>query len=117
MEVIYFRFINKGSMKASFNLLIPKWGYFIIRDICLFEKGNQRWVSFPSKVVEKDGQKKYFSYFTFQNQETLKQFQEKVLQAIDIYLQKHPEGTPQEKQSSDPHELKDMSQILMNIPF
>lgn len=85
MEVLRYKEINKGSMKAFFNLKVPKQK-MIYNDMILFQKGNQRWVSFPQKMSEQNGEKKYFPYVYIEDKELQKIFNAKVLEAIDNYL-------------------------------
>jgi len=87
IEVIKYHKINGSTfMMGKFSLKIPKWGNFIIHDMSYFQKGHQRWVSFPSKQFEKDGEKKYMPYNKFEDDKTLKAFQEQVLKALDEYF-------------------------------
>ena len=89
MEITQYKAINKGSLLGVFSLKLPKWGNLVIHDISSFQKDNQRWISFPSKIYEKDGKKQYFSYIRFEDQKTMQSFQEKVLEALDSYLKTH----------------------------
>jgi hypothetical protein len=86
MEILKYKSVKKNSFEASFDLKIPKWGNFIIREMGYFVKDNQRWVSYPSKQYESDGKKKYYPYCTFEDIEMNKKFMEQVLLAIDKYL-------------------------------
>jgi hypothetical protein len=82
MLITNFKHINKSALIGTFDLVIPKWGNFVIREMCYFQKGAQKWVSFPSKQYEKDGQKKYYPYNAFQDKATLDAFMHKVLEAV-----------------------------------
>lgn len=90
MEIKNYKAINKNTLIANFSLLIPKWGNFIIREIAYFKKDNKRWISFPCRIYEKDGEKKYFPYMAFGEDSTFKTFQEKVLALLDEFLAKNP---------------------------
>lgn len=90
MQITQYKEINKNSLQGIFTLEVPKWGGFQIREMRYFKKDSQRWVSFPQKEYEKDGEKKYYAYNSFKDAETLKSFQEKVLEALDKHLGKSP---------------------------
>jgi hypothetical protein len=75
------------------SIKVPKWGSLIIRDLCLFQKGGQKWISFPSRPYEEDGKKKYFHYLQFEDANMMSDFQKKILQALDEYLSKTKEPT------------------------
>jgi len=65
IEIERYREINKGVVKCGFNVKITAWG-LTIRDCCLMEKGNQSWISFPSRKYEVDGETKYSDYVYFE---------------------------------------------------
>jgi hypothetical protein len=92
IEVILYRPMNKNTLQGIFNIKIPKWGNFIIREISYFKKNGSRWISFPSRSYEKNGEKKYFHFMIFEEPHTMKAFQEKVFDALDAYLLAHPEA-------------------------
>lgn len=86
MEIVQYRPIKKNSLEAMISLSVPKWGDFIIRDICYFVKGNRQWVSFPSRMYEVNGEKKYWSYMAFKDPANDRLFKEKVLTAIQTHI-------------------------------
>lgn len=88
IQVIKYKAINKNTLQAMIDIKVPKWGNFIIRDISYFKRSDQRWVSMPSRQYEKDGEKKYYSYNMFEDLATMKQFQEKIMEALDEYVLK-----------------------------
>lgn len=51
--------------------------------ISLMQKDGKRWVNFPSKSYEKDGEKKFLPYFRFRSKENYGKFCEDVKKAID----------------------------------
>lgn len=91
MKVLKYKEINRNSLRGTFDLKIDKWGGFIIRDMSFFQKGNNRWISFPSRPYDKDGEKKYYNLNLFENPETMREFQSKALQSLDQYLATAPE--------------------------
>ena len=62
MEITDFKSLNRGALKASFNVLIPEWG-MTIRSCALFEKDGRRWIGYPSRTYDdpENGKKKYYS--------------------------------------------------------
>jgi hypothetical protein len=85
-EVTQYKEINKGSLKGTFNLKIPKWGNFIIRDMLYFKNDKNRWLSFPGKEYVKDDQKKYYQYNVFEDPETDKAFKAKAMDSLDFFF-------------------------------
>ncbi len=92
MEITEYKAINKGGLLGKFNLKVLKWGPLIIREMLLMTKDNRKFISFPSKPYEKDGQKKFFNYLVFENRETSDRFQEKALHTLENYFALHPEA-------------------------
>lgn len=89
MEIISYKAINKGMLQGSIALKIPtQWGELIIYDISVFMKDGNRWISFPSKTYEKEGEKKYFQYNRFENRENSDAFQKDVLKHLDAFIEK-----------------------------
>lgn len=80
-----FKSLKKGCLLGFGSLYIEKWG-IEIHNCSLNEKGANRWVSLPSQVYEKDGEKKYSPYITFQNKDHYKKFQELILEAFNKKL-------------------------------
>jgi len=91
IEIIDFKRMNKGNLLGFLTIKIAKWGNFIIKDITVFNKNGNRWISFPSRIVEDQGEKKYFPYVRFEAAEVQKSFQEKVLTSLDSWMLKNPE--------------------------
>lgn len=58
-----------------------------VNDISYFEKGDQRWISYPQKQYEKDGQKKYTNMIFFKERSA----QNAIIQALDDYFKKNDE--------------------------
>lgn len=88
IEILSFRPHHKGNLIGFVNIKIPKWGNFIIKDISLFEKNEGRWLNFPSRSYEENGEKKYSYYNCFEDQTMKSNFDHEVFKALDLYLQK-----------------------------
>jgi DNA-binding cell septation regulator SpoVG len=86
IEIIDFKAMDKPIMKAIVSIKIPKWGGFIIRNIGVFEKDKQRWISFPSKEFEQEGKKKYHAYNLFEDPKIADAFRDKFFEAYDFYV-------------------------------
>ncbi len=79
-----YRKCMKESVKvATFSIKFPDWFGLTIKDMNYFVKGNNRWISFPQKMFEVDGEKKYFSFVSFERFDTMKQLQKEVLAELD----------------------------------
>jgi len=58
--------VNKGTLIGFANLYIDNWkGTFY--GFGYHEKDGKKWVKFPSRLTEINGEKKYFDYFQFEN--------------------------------------------------
>jgi hypothetical protein len=78
------RFVKKDKpvLKGFFSIKIPQYAGLCINDLSYFQKGNQRWISYPQKPYEKDGEKKYANVIFFED----KAMQDSILKALDEYL-------------------------------
>lgn len=56
-----FKEVYKGSVLYQFDLYIAAVG-LTIRSCKFIQAGSNKFISFPSKEYEKDGEKKYYSY-------------------------------------------------------
>lgn len=88
IEVIKYRPIDKGFLKGFISIYIPKWD-FEIHSLQLFEKSGRRWLSFPSRSYEDQGETKYFPFMRFKSKEITEKFNQKVLEALSKYLRMH----------------------------
>lgn len=105
IEITRYTQIGKGSLVGRFNIKIEKWGGFVIRDMTYFQKAHQRWIAFPSKQFEIDGEKKYMHYNLFEDPKNQAAFQEKVLRALDEFFSKNNELETQNKSENNQNEL------------
>ena len=85
-KIIITRFTKqeKPVLKAFFSIQIPQYAGLCVNDLAYFEKGDQRWISYPQKPYEKDGEKKYANVVFFEE----KAMQNVILQALDEYMKK-----------------------------
>lgn len=81
LNVTNIKFVNKGSLEAFFDVEIPGW-HMTIYGCQLFSKNGRKWISLPSKKVEKEGEKTvYFPYIRFSD-EVKKKFEDACLANI-----------------------------------
>lgn len=78
---------DKGALKATFTLVLPKWANFTIHNMSFFESGPKRWVNFPGYSYEKDDKKKFFAYCRFEDRTNQDAFQREVLKLLDEAMQ------------------------------
>lgn len=90
IEILNFKKVDKNTLQGFIDIKIPKWGGFYIREMMYFKKGNQRWITFPSRAYEKNGEKKFYAYNGFEDFKTNNEFQVSILKSLDIYLEKNP---------------------------
>lgn len=75
----------KGSLLGFADIFVPKWGVEIY-GLTFHEKEGKRWINFPSREYEKDGEKKHASYFRFPESSHYNLFCEKVKEAIETKI-------------------------------
>lgn len=97
MEIINYRKIEQGFLVASFDVIIPNWGNIIFKKCKLFNKNGHRWVSFPSNKFEKDGKTLYTPNVAFQEKQTHKKFEIKLIELIDKGMYKEYLTPPEEQ--------------------
>ncbi len=85
MKIQDVKLINKGALIATCSVQIPEWK-LTIREISLFQKGDNFWTTFPSRKYEKDGKTKYYQFFRFDNDEITHKFQKKVKELFDNWI-------------------------------
>lgn len=77
-------------LQAFFTIQVPQWHNVIIEEMQYFKRGDNRWVAFPAKKYERDGQTKYFHYIHLENSVTYRAFSAAVCKAIDNFLLQGP---------------------------
>jgi hypothetical protein len=88
IEITKYTSMGKGLILGKFDIVVPKWGGFYIREILLMQKGSARWISLPSKSYESEGEKKFYSYNGFKEDKMLRSFQEQVMKSLDEYFKR-----------------------------
>ena len=94
IECIRYTAINKSTCLGMATIHVPKWKTKI-SGIALHQKDGKRWVNMPSRVVEENGEKKYYPYIYFDDKETKDLFCEEVKLAIDNHAIKVSQENPQ----------------------
>ena len=89
IEITKYTSVGKGAIVGKFDIVVPKWGGFFIREVLLMQKGSARWISLPSKQYESEGKKKFYHYNGFQEDKMLKSFQDQVMKSLDEYFMKN----------------------------
>jgi hypothetical protein len=106
LKVTNYKPLKSGALVGVFSLKIEKWGNFIIEDMRHFRKSSHQWINFPNRSYEdSNGEKKYFHYNKFEDLETMKMFSQKVIPAIENYLNEHPEILQESNQKIEPFEI------------
>jgi hypothetical protein len=88
IEILKFEMINKGSLVARFNTKMHKWGGYVIKEWSLWESGEKKWVSAPSRQYEVDGKKKYAEYCHFEDRSMDDAFKAAIMKSVDEYMTK-----------------------------
>lgn len=94
--------MDKGFLQGTCCIETPSG--LQIREIAVFQKGAARWISFPSRKYEEQGQTKYFPYLRLEA-EKMKRFQEQLLSALDTWIKDNPILAPQEAKEQLEEEL------------
>jgi hypothetical protein len=78
MKIANPKIIRKGALVGTFDLQFPSG--LIVLGVRLFEKGNQRWASFPSREWTKlDGAKTYSPILEFASRDIADKFQKQIV--------------------------------------
>jgi|SRR5215469_17490977 len=72
---------NKGTLRGFFTAELPSG--MIIHDCMLHEKGEDRWISLPSREYEQNNERKFQPIITFVDREAEHKFRDQVLTALD----------------------------------
>lgn len=91
VECMEFRSYSSGSLVGFATLYVPKWGV-VVKDISVFNKEGNRWISFPSReFVSKEGEKAYNPYIKFRSKDHHEAFNLLAIKAIDDYALRQTE--------------------------
>ena len=82
IEMIRFRKTNKGKILGNMDIFIKSIGMEVF-GVTLFQKGSNRWASFPCKAVERNGEKKYFPHMRFRDNNEKVAFEKAVFALYD----------------------------------
>ena len=95
IEVRNIEAINKGNLLASCDVRIVPWQFTFI-GVKIFQKGDQRWISLPSKEkTDAYGATSYQPIGSFDTDSILKRFRNQVMPHIDAYLAANPTMEPE----------------------
>lgn len=85
IEILKFDPIDKGTLQGKITIKMHKWGGFCIEDIALMKKEDKRWLGFPSKKTQVDGQDKWVPLVYFESANIQRKFCDEILKAYDIW--------------------------------
>lgn len=85
IECTSFKEMEKGIMKGYATIYVPKWGIEIF-NIQMCNKDGARWINFPSRQIEQNGEKKFLPFIKFMKKDHMDVFSKKVWEAVEKYL-------------------------------
>ena len=66
-----------------------------IRDVKIFEKGGNRWISMPCRDYQTpEGEKRYFSFVAFDDEETRDVMRDEVITKYDAFMKDNAASCP-----------------------
>jgi hypothetical protein len=80
-----FKMFEKNTLRAFVAIKITPPG-LVVNDCCLHEKNGRRWLAFPARPYQKDGETQWQPIVAVEDKGVLKQFQSASLAAIDRFL-------------------------------
>jgi len=86
--------IDKGSLLAQCDVHIEPW-MLTLKEVKIFQKGQDIFLGMPSRFYEKDGEKIYVELMEFDTPQVKKRFLAQVKSAVDSYLQENPTLDPE----------------------
>lgn len=96
IEVLNINPVNKNSLLATCDVRINPWK-LTLHDVKIFEKGSNRWIGMPAKEFTNNlGEKKYTDLITFDGEVIKSRFRAQVMGAIDKFMEKNPDLTPED---------------------
>lgn len=84
---IKYKSFVKGSLLGFVSFYVDKWGVEI-NGCTLNQKDGKRWINFPSKEFEVEGEKKYQPLIKFKDKAHMDIFSEMAKKSIDEYCSK-----------------------------
>lgn len=78
---------KEGYLIASFSVAyqVPRYGTMFCNDIQLFQKDGRRWIAFPQRKYEKDGEVQFFAYTGCTDRLGAEAFRSDALDAIELF--------------------------------
>ena len=98
VKCIKYKSYVKGTLLGFADIFVPKWGVEIY-SLTYHQKDGKRWVNFPSREFEIEGEKKRMSYFRFPDSGHYTLFCEKVKEAIETKI-KETQGKKNDESDS-----------------
>ena len=90
IECTKFKSFQKGTLQGFADFYIPKWGVEL-NGCTLHMKDGKRWINFPSKEFDDNGEKKFAPLFKFRNKKHWEAFIEEGKRAIEKYCAENHE--------------------------
>jgi hypothetical protein len=86
------KMIGKGTLVATADITIPKWGNFTIRGGMLHRKGDSEWFAFPSREwIDRNGQRQFADLLQFGDRPIGDRFKAAALAAMrELVRTEHP---------------------------
>jgi len=82
IKILKYKPIDKNHLMGFVDILVEKWGMkFYGISVC--QKDGKKWISFPSRNYEKDGEKVYLEYYGFEDKNMRQRFNDEVLKALE----------------------------------
>jgi hypothetical protein len=98
IEIIKWTPKDSGCLEGFVDIYVKRWDLEIF-GVTVFKKGGERWISFPSKVYESEGEKKYWPYLRFRDKNVNKEFAKLLIDALHDFRQ-NPQDTSQYSQDT-----------------
>lgn len=89
VKISSYRPAKKGFCLGFVSFTIEKY-FMFFNDVAIFEKNGNKWLNFPSRKYEVDGETKYMSYCGFTSKEVKVKFEKTFFQALDKYIAENP---------------------------
>lgn len=102
MKILSYKPIAKGFLLGICNVELPSG--MEVREVTIFQKGDNRWISFPSRKYQKDGKDQFFPLIRL-DAEKMKKFQTQLLDALDTWISDNPIIAPAESKQQLEEEL------------
>jgi len=91
IKIISYKHLDKGALQGSACCEIVKW-HLQINDIAIFQSGGRRWITLPSRKIEREGEKiAYFPHIRWTDRDIDNRFQATFFAALDEWKAQNPE--------------------------